>query len=69
VVCVESVNTVSARRREVAEWLETDFELGVYARTHDPLPGASEAVEGLLAPGSNGSDPLAEARSDVDDLL
>lgn len=48
---------------------ETDFALGVYVRTHDPLPGAREAVEGLLAPGSGGVDPLAEARSDVDDLL
>ena len=48
---------------------EADFALGVYARTHDPLPGASEAVEGLLAPGSETLDPLAEARSDVGDLL
>jgi hypothetical protein len=48
---------------------EADFAIGVYARTHDPLPGASEAVEGLLAPGPDGPDPLAEARSDVDDLL
>lgn len=48
---------------------EADFALGVYARTHDPLPGASEAVEGLLAPGSGGIDPLAETRSDVGDLL
>lgn len=48
---------------------EADFALGVYARTHDPLPGASEAVEGLLAPGSDAPDPLAEARSDVGDLL
>jgi len=48
---------------------EADFALGVYVRTHDPLPGASEAVEGVLAPGTGGTDPLAEARSDVDDLL
>ena len=48
---------------------EADFALGVYARTHDPLPGASEAVEGVLAPGDGGPDPLVEARSDVDDLL
>jgi hypothetical protein len=48
---------------------EADFALGVYTRTHDPLPGAGEAVEGLLAPGSANPDPLAEARSDVDDLL
>lgn len=48
---------------------EADFVLGVYARTHDPLPGASEALEGLLAPGSTGADPLGEARSEVDDLL
>lgn len=48
---------------------EADFALGVYVRTHDPLPGASEAIEGLLAPGTGSADPLAEARSDVDDLL
>ncbi|MEF8840132.1 MAG: hypothetical protein V5A62_00705 [Haloarculaceae archaeon] len=48
---------------------EADFVLGVYARTHDPLPGAGETLEGLLAPGSTGADPLGEARSEVDDLL
>lgn len=48
---------------------EADFALGVYARTHDPLPGAREAVEGLLAPEVGDADPLVEARSDLDDLL
>jgi hypothetical protein len=48
---------------------EADFALGVYARTHDPIPGASEAVEAVLAPGSTGTDPLADARSDPNDLL
>jgi hypothetical protein len=48
---------------------ETDFALGVYARTHEPLPGAREAVEGLLVPDAEGTDPLAEARSDLDALL
>jgi len=48
---------------------EADFAFGVYVRTHDPLPGAGEALEGLLAPGGDGVDPLSEARSGVDDLL
>ena len=48
---------------------EADFALGVYVRTHEPLPGASEAVEGLLTPNTSAADPLAEARSDVGELL
>ena len=46
---------------------ETEFALGVYCETHDPIPGAVEALEGALA--VEQSDPLADARSDVGDLL
>ena len=46
---------------------ETEFALGVYCETHDPIPGAVETLEGALAVES--SDPLADARSDVGDLL
>lgn len=34
---------------------ETEFALGVYVATHDPIPGAREAVEGSLAPAENAS--------------
>ena len=46
---------------------ETEFALGVYCETHDPIPGAVEALEGALAVES--ADPLVDARSDVGDLL
>lgn len=48
---------------------ETEFALGVYCETHDPIPGAVEALEGALAVESAALDPLADARSDVSDLL
>lgn len=69
-------------RRVVRDWLdgelsradalglaggdEAAFALAVYVETHDPLPGARDALAGALAvdPG----DPLAETRSGVDDL-
>lgn len=46
---------------------EAEFMLGVYVVTHDPLPAAREAVAGALA--VEADDPLADARSGVDDLL
>lgn len=46
---------------------ETEFALGVYCQTHEPIPGAVEALEGALA--VEATDPLADARSDVGDLL
>jgi hypothetical protein len=46
---------------------EREFALGVYCETHDPIPGAVEALEGALAVES--ADPLVDARSDVGDLL
>lgn len=46
---------------------ETEFAIGVYCETHDPIPGAVEALEGVLA--VEPTDPLADARSDVGDLL
>lgn len=44
-----------------------EFALGVYVETHDPIPGARDAVAGALAVES--TDPLREARSGVADLL
>lgn len=46
---------------------EEEFMLGVYVATHDPLPAGREALAGELE--VNASDPLADARSDLDDLL
>lgn len=46
------------------------FALAVYVETHDPIPEARDAVEGVLAvDGSSAADPLGEARSDLDELL
>jgi hypothetical protein len=81
----ESVNPLSpAGRRVVRDWLdarvsraealelidasEAEFALAVYAETHDPIPGARAALAGALDV-ERGDDPLADARSDVDDLL
>lgn len=46
---------------------DDEFALAVYVETHDRLPAAEEAVADALAvePG----DPLADARSDLSDLL
>ena len=46
---------------------EAEFAIGVYCETHDPLPGAAEALAGALSVRTE--DPLADARSDVGDLL
>jgi hypothetical protein len=46
---------------------ETAFAIGVYCETHDPIPGVVEALEEALA--VEATDPLADARSDVGDLL
>lgn len=53
--------------RELAGADEVEFALAVYVETHDPLPGAREALAGALS--VDHGDPLADARSDVDDLL
>lgn len=46
---------------------ERTFALAAYVESTDPIPGARDAVEGALDPGTG--DPLGEARSDVADLL
>lgn len=80
----ESVNPLApSGRRIVRDWLdarltraealeltdasEAEFALAAYAETHDPIPGAREALAGALD--VERGDPLADARSDVDDLL
>ncbi|MFB6205413.1 MAG: hypothetical protein ABEJ05_02650 [Haloglomus sp.] len=45
----------------------TDFALAVYAETHEPIPGAREAVDGSLA--VEAGDPLAETHSGADEFL
>lgn len=44
------------------------FALAAYVETHDRIPQARDAVEGALSTAPE-SDPLGEARSDVDELL
>jgi hypothetical protein len=80
----EPVEPLSPTAREVVrDWLdarvsradalavtgldEREFMLGAFVQTHEPLPGAREAVAGALD--IERGDPLADARSDVDDLL
>ncbi|QIO21407.1 hypothetical protein [Haloarcula sp. JP-L23] len=46
---------------------ERTFALAAYVESHDPLPGARDAVEGALS--TPDADPLAETHSDVEDLL
>ncbi|MEF8773662.1 MAG: hypothetical protein V5A23_03460 [Halobacteriales archaeon] len=82
---VEGVSPLSPQgRRIVRDWLagdlsrttaleltgadHTEFAVAAYVESHDPLPDARAAVEGALKPHDRG-DALAEARSDVDDLL
>jgi hypothetical protein len=52
---------------ELAGGDETDFALAVYVETHDPIPGAREAVDGALAVETG--DPLAETHSGADEFL
>lgn len=47
---------------------ETEFALAAFVETHDPIPGAQDAVAGMLEPDETGTDPLDETRSDVSDL-
>ena len=53
--------------RELAAASEREFALAAYVETHDTLTGAEEAVASVLAP-DPGGDPLADTRSDLDDL-
>ncbi|WP_336001489.1 hypothetical protein [Halorientalis halophila] len=47
---------------------ERAFALAAYVETHEPIPGAREAVAATLSTGLGGEQPLAEAMSDVTDL-
>lgn len=46
---------------------EAEFALAVFVETHEPLPEARAALEGVLAVEQR--DPLADARSDADEFL
>ncbi|WP_435196576.1 hypothetical protein [Natronomonas sp. EA1] len=80
----ESVNPLSPTARAIVrDWLDADlsradalaltganereFALAVFCETHDPIPGACDAVEGALT--VRPVDPLADARSDLGELL
>ncbi|MFB6151501.1 MAG: hypothetical protein ABEJ40_06825 [Haloarculaceae archaeon] len=58
---------------ELAGVTEREFALAVYVESHDPIPGACEAVEGALAPDGDATvekrDALGETMSDVGELL
>jgi len=57
---------------ELAGVSERAFALAVYVETHDPIPGAREAVEGTLAPETDAAvdkrEALDETMSDVGEL-
>jgi len=57
---------------ELAGVSERAFALAAYVETHDPIPGAREAVEGALAPGGDGAvdkrDALGDTMPDAGDL-
>lgn len=52
---------------------ETEFSLATFVETHDPIPGAREALESVFAFDSNPSvskrDALAETMSDTGELF
>jgi hypothetical protein len=47
---------------------ESEFALGVYVATHDPIEGAEAVVADALAV-EDAADPLRDARSSFDDLV
>lgn len=56
-----------AEARELTGLDDDAFALAAYVETHEPIPGAEEALAGALA--VEPSDPLADARSGLGDLL
>jgi hypothetical protein len=59
--------------RELADAGERAFTLGAYVETHDPIPGAAEAIESATATDGDAMvakrDALAETMTDAADLL
>jgi hypothetical protein len=57
---------------ELAGTTDREFALAAYVETHDPIPGACDAVEGELSSASSATvgkrDALAETMSDATDL-
>jgi hypothetical protein len=53
--------------KELTRADDDEFALAVYVETHEPIPGAEEALAGALR--VDRGDPLADARSDLGDLL
>lgn len=58
--------------REMSGVSDREFALAAYVETHEPVPGAREAVEGALTPGGDPAvdkrESLAETMSDVGEL-
>lgn len=59
--------------RELTGSRETEFALATFVETHDPIPGASELVEGAFALDGDATvqkrEALGETYSDVGDLV
>lgn len=54
--------------RRVAGVGESEFALGAYIATHDPIEGAESALAGAASVATD-DDPLSDARSDLGDLI
>lgn len=54
--------------RTLASVGEAEFALGAYIATHDPIEGAETAIAEAISVPDDG-DPLADARSDLGDLI
>jgi hypothetical protein len=54
--------------RRLAGVGDSEFALGAYVATHEPIEGAEEALVEATSV-SIGEDPLSDARSDLDDLI
>lgn len=56
-----------AEALELTDAGEGEFALAAYLETHEPLPGARDALAGAFAPECH--DTLADARPDADEFL
>ncbi|MDZ7850002.1 MAG: hypothetical protein U5K70_04035 [Halodesulfurarchaeum sp.] len=62
-----------AEARELADASEREFALGAYVETHDPIPGAGEAIDDALSSSENAMvekrETLAETMTAASDFL
>ena len=68
-----SANLSRAEARQLTGANETEFALATFVETHDPIPGASDLVEGAFAPEGDATvqkrEALGETMSGIGELL